>query len=202
MLQQTNAAGQFLLSQGLQGQMQLVASSQPGQYVLQTSGGQGAYMVAQPQTAVVHGQQQTVLVAQTSQQQGTGTKTIIILQQQPSNATATHHQKVVVTPQGQQMVVTQVPRPVVHTSSVSNSVVPASKVIKTMASSGGASHSMAANGTGEKKPDEIVKFKILRDLSTPYICEWGDCNVNKRFKSANKCFYTPAPPIVLQVTKK
>lgn len=76
------------------GQVQLVASSQPGQYVLQTSGTQGTYMVAQPQTAVVHGQPQTVLVAQTSQQQGTGAKTIIILQQQPANNTATHHQKV------------------------------------------------------------------------------------------------------------
>lgn len=93
MLQQTNPAGQFLLSQGLQGQMQLMASgAQPGQYVIQTSGQQG-YVVAQSQTAVVHGQPQTVLLAQTPQQQGTATKTIIILQQQPPS-TATHHQKV------------------------------------------------------------------------------------------------------------
>lgn len=73
-------------------------------------------MVAQPQTAVVHGQPQTVLVAQ--QGQSVGSKTIIILQQQ-SPASATHHQKVVVTPQGQQVVVTQVPRPIAQSSSVS-----------------------------------------------------------------------------------
>lgn len=73
-------------------------------------------MVAQSQTAVVHGQQQTVLVAQ--QGQNVGSKTIIILQQQPSGS-ATHHQKVMVTPQGQQVVVTQVPRPITQSSTVS-----------------------------------------------------------------------------------
>nr|XP_023020403.1 AT-rich interactive domain-containing protein 2 isoform X1 [Leptinotarsa decemlineata] len=181
MLQQSNT-GQFLLSQGLQGQMQLVASSQPGQYVLQGGGGQGTYVVAQPQTAVVHGQPQTVLVAQTSQQQGTGAKTIIILQQQQQQTptAATHHQKVVVTPQGQQMVVTQVPRPVVHASTVSNNVTaPAQKAVKAIASS-----QTAANGT----TSEGNKCRIIRDLSTPYICEWGDCCVDQRFKSANDVF--------------
>lgn len=94
MIQQANT-GQFLLSQNLQGQMQLVASSQPGQYVIQAGGQQGAYVVAQPQTTMVHGQPQTVLLAQTSQQQGTSAKTIIILQQQPApSPSATHHQKV------------------------------------------------------------------------------------------------------------
>lgn len=97
MIQQANA-GQFLLSQNLQGQMQLVASSQAGQYVIQAGGQQGAYVVAQPQTTMVHGQPQTVLLAQTSQQQGTSAKTIIILQQQPPPSTsATHHQKVSIT---------------------------------------------------------------------------------------------------------
>lgn len=94
MLQQTNA-GQILLSQGLQGQVQFVTSGQSGQqYVLQTGGAPGTYMVAQPQTAMVHGQPQTVLVAQTAQQHATGAKTIIILQQQPTSANASHHQKV------------------------------------------------------------------------------------------------------------
>lgn len=94
MMQQANT-GQFMLTSGLQGQMQLVASThQPGQYVLQTGGPQGTYVVAQPQTAVVHGQPQTVLVAQTAQQQGSPAKTIIILQQQPPPSQATHHQKV------------------------------------------------------------------------------------------------------------
>ncbi|XP_054261438.1 AT-rich interactive domain-containing protein 2 isoform X4 [Macrosteles quadrilineatus] len=45
------------------------------------------YVVAQPQTALVQGQTQTVLVAQTAQQQGTGAKTIIILQPQSVSST-------------------------------------------------------------------------------------------------------------------
>ncbi|XP_018568229.1 AT-rich interactive domain-containing protein 2 isoform X2 [Anoplophora glabripennis] len=189
MLQQANTS-QFLLSQGLQGQMQIVASSQAGQYVLQTSGAPGTYMVAQPQTAVVHGQPQTVLVAQTSQQQGTGTKTIIILQQQPANSSATHHQKVVVAPQGQQVVVTQVPRPIMHTSSVTNNVLTAPKVIKSVAGTSVAqtTTSTTSNGVTEKKPEEPKKPKIIRDLTTPYVCEWGECNIETKFKSANEVY--------------
>ncbi|KAJ8968964.1 hypothetical protein NQ317_018328 [Molorchus minor] len=187
MIQQANT-GQFLLSQNLQGQMQIVASSQPGQYVLQTSGTQGTYMVAQPQTAVVHGQPQTVLVAQTSQPQGAGTKTIIILQQQ-SNSSATHHQKVVVTPQGQQMVVTQVPRPVMHTSSVTNNVVSTpTKVIKSVAGVTATQTMPSANGVTEKKPDEPKKVKVVRDLTTPFVCEWGECSIETKFKSANQVY--------------
>ncbi|KAJ8922596.1 hypothetical protein NQ315_007626 [Exocentrus adspersus] len=184
MVQQAGGS-QFLLSQGLQGQVQLVASSQPGQYMLQTSAAQGTYMVAQPQTAMVHGQPQTVLVAQTSQQQGTSAKTIIILQQQPANSSATHHQKVVVAPQGQQVVVTQVPRPIMHTSSVTNNVVTASKVIKASAS---AQATTVTNGVVEKKPEEPKKPKIIRDLTTPYVCEWGDCEIETKFKSANEVY--------------
>ncbi|GLG96122.1 Uncharacterized protein GBIM_02941 [Gryllus bimaculatus] len=116
-----SGSGQFILSQAPQGQVQLVASgSQGGQYIVSTSGGgQTHYVVAQPQTALVQGQTQTVLVAQTPQQQGTGTKTIIILQPQ-SSAAATHHQKVVVTPQGQPVVVTQVPRPILQSPAITN----------------------------------------------------------------------------------
>ncbi|XP_057671700.1 AT-rich interactive domain-containing protein 2 isoform X9 [Diorhabda carinulata] len=200
MLTQPNS-GPILLSQGLQGQMQIVASSQAGQYVLQTSsaGGQGtAYVVAQPQTAMVHGgQQQTVLLAQTSQQQGTGAKTIIILQQQPTSATPTQHQKVVVTPQGQQVVVTQVPRPIVHTSSVSNNVSPVNKVTKTTAgaattNTNTSSQTQPATATNSNlstdKKEDIKKHKIARDLTTPYICEWNDCLIERRFKSANEVY--------------
>lgn len=93
-LQQGNS-GQILLSQG---QMLVASGAQGGQYVLQnaqqSTATAAAYVVAQSQTAVMHGQPQTVLVTQTSQQQGTGTKTIIILQQQPAGNAATHHQKV------------------------------------------------------------------------------------------------------------
>lgn len=179
-LQQANT-GQFLLSQG--GQVQLLTStSQPGQYVLQTGGAQNAYMVAQPQTAVVHGQPQTVLVAQTSQQQGTATKTIIILQQQPTAGTATHHQKVMVTPQGQQVVVTQVPRPIVQQPTVTNNSVPTSTVIKTTGTAVVTQSNSAINSvaTVEKKVEEvktIVRPKIVRDLTTPFVCEWGDCQM-------------------------
>lgn len=200
MLAQPNS-GPILLSQGLQGQMQFVTSSQGGQYVLQTSsaGGQGtAYVVTQPQTAMVHGgQQQTVLLAQTSQQQGTGAKTIIILQQQPTPGTATQHQKVVVTPQGQQVVVTQVPRPIVHTSSVSNNVPTVNKVMKTMAGATTNTNTTSqmqqtqpatnSNLSTDKKED-IKKHKIARDLTTPYICEWNDCLIDRRFKSANEVY--------------
>ncbi|GJQ83093.1 hypothetical protein Trydic_g20104 [Trypoxylus dichotomus] len=202
MLQQANA-GQILLSQGIQGiqgQVQLVASSsQPGQYVIQTGGPQSAYVVAQSQTAMVHGQPQTVLVAQTPQQQGTGTKTIIILQQQPTPTnTATHHQKVVVTPQGQQVVVTQVQRPILQTSSVSNNnSQPTPTVIKSVGSTAPVQQVTAvttANNTVtviEKKAEEVKpqpRPKINRDLSTPFVCEWGDCQVETKFTSANQVY--------------
>ncbi|PSN46078.1 hypothetical protein C0J52_02288 [Blattella germanica] len=119
-----SSSGQFILSQApTQGQVQLVqaGSGQAGQYIMSAGGssGQAHYVVAQPQTALVQGQTQTVLVAQTPQQQGTGSKTIIILQPQTSPA-ATHHQKVVVTPQGQPVVVTQVPRPLLQSPAISN----------------------------------------------------------------------------------
>lgn len=171
--------GPLLLSSG---QMQLVAStSQPGQYVLQTGTAQGAYVVAQSQTAVVHGQPQTVLVTQTPQQQGTPAKTIIILQQQPApNTAATHHQKVVVTPQGQQVVVTQVQRPLLQSSSVSNNI-STSTVIKTSGTTI-VTQSSASNGVAfiERKleePKPPPKPKIIRDLTTPFVCEWGDCQM-------------------------
>ncbi|XP_053594522.1 AT-rich interactive domain-containing protein 2 isoform X5 [Microplitis demolitor] len=101
---------QVLLQQSAGGQLQYVVSGGvPGQN----------YVLAQSQTALVQGQAQTVLVAQTTQQQGTGAKTIIILQ--PQAAQAGGHQKVVaMTPQGQQVVVTQMPRPILQSSGISN----------------------------------------------------------------------------------
>ncbi|ENN71330.1 hypothetical protein YQE_11990, partial [Dendroctonus ponderosae] len=179
LIQPTNT-GQLLLSQGLQGQIQLLQSNQAGQYVIQTNPSQG-YMVAQSQTAVVHGQPQTVLVAQ--QGQSVGSKTIIILQQQPSGS-ASHHQKVMVPPQGQQVVVTQVPRPITQ-SSTSKSARPTptpSPVLST------ASTSSLSNGVKEK-PEEIPpKPKIIRDLTTPFVCEWGECVIDVKFNSANQVY--------------
>ncbi|KAF5270062.1 hypothetical protein FQA39_LY08474 [Lamprigera yunnana] len=188
-LQQANT-GQFLLSPSIQGQMQLVASTtQPGQYVLQT-GTPGAYVVAQSQTAMVHGQPQTVLVAQTAQQQGSPTKTIIILQQ--PNSSATHHQKVVVTPQGQQVVVTQVQRPLLQAASTTTNIVPTptSTVIKTSVAINQSviptTCTVVEKKTEEPKP--IVKPKILRDITTPFVCEWSDCQIDIKFKSANQVY--------------
>lgn len=91
---QTQAQPQVLLQQGAGGQLQYVVSGGvPGQN----------YVLAQPQTALVQGQAQTVLVAQTTQQQGTGAKTIIILQPQAQHTQPTAQKMVAVTPQGQQV---------------------------------------------------------------------------------------------------
>jgi len=101
---------QVLLQQSAGGQLQYVVSGGvPGQN----------YVLAQPQTALVQGQAQTVLVAQTTQQQGTGTKTIIILQPQAA-AQPTPQKMVAMTPQGQQVVVTQVPRPILQSPALGN----------------------------------------------------------------------------------
>ncbi|XP_020300893.1 AT-rich interactive domain-containing protein 2 isoform X3 [Pseudomyrmex gracilis] len=101
---------QVLLQQSPSGQLQYVVSGGvPGQN----------YVLAQPQTALVQGQAQTVLVAQTTQQQGTGTKTIIILQPQAA-AQAAPQKMVAMTPQGQQVVVTQVPRPILQSPALGN----------------------------------------------------------------------------------
>ncbi|XP_076646460.1 brahma associated protein 170kD isoform X1 [Halictus rubicundus] len=101
---------QVLLQQGAGGQLQYVVSGGvPGQN----------YVLAQPQTTLVQGQAQTVLVAQTTQQQGTGAKTIIILQPQAA-APPTQQKMVAVTPQGQQVVVTQVSRPILQSPALGN----------------------------------------------------------------------------------
>lgn len=99
-------------------------------YMLATNQQGQTYLVAQPQPQP---QQQAVILAQTPQQQGTPQKTIIILQQQPSGAggpsagqiigsvNSGQPQKVIMTAQqGQQMIVTQVPRPVQHQIIVSH----------------------------------------------------------------------------------
>lgn len=89
-----------------------------------------------------------------------------------------------VTPQGQPMVVTQVPRPIVHTSTVSNTnVVPsASKINKPppVCQTPAPTPTMTSvtNGVTEKKPETIQKkSKGAKDLGSPYVCEWDDCTV-------------------------
>ncbi|KAL1509667.1 hypothetical protein ABEB36_004373 [Hypothenemus hampei] len=188
LIQPTNT-GQLLLSQGIQGQVQLVQSTQSGQYVIQTNPTQGI-MVAQPQTTVVHGQPQTVLLAQ--QSQSGGQKTIIILQQQ-SASSATHHQKVVVTPQGQPVVVTQVPRPMAQSPTLSSNNVQQTKAVRptptpSPALSTASTSSTLSNGVKEKQEESTPKVKIVRDLTTPFVCEWGDCTIDTKFKSPNQVY--------------
>uniref|UniRef100_A0A0K8S4F2 AT-rich interactive domain-containing protein 2 n=1 Tax=Lygus hesperus TaxID=30085 RepID=A0A0K8S4F2_LYGHE len=86
-----------------QAQQPLLLASANSRQILVAAGGQLTqrvvvggqhYVVAQPQTALVQGQTQTVLVAQTPQQQGTAAKTIIILQ--PQNVQGAQQQKVIV----------------------------------------------------------------------------------------------------------
>lgn len=85
------------------------------QYILATN--QQGQTVMVPTQSNPHHMQQTVLLAQTPQQHGTASKTIIFLQQQPGgqmsaiSANQSQHQKVIMTtPQGQQLLVTQMPR--------------------------------------------------------------------------------------------
>lgn len=98
---------------------------------------------------------------------------------------------------GQQVVVTQVPRPILQQSTVTNNVVPVSTVVKTTANpvivtqtSIGITTTTTASATvvtttniqqtPEKKPEEFkaaVKTRIVRDLTTPFVCEWGDCQM-------------------------
>jgi AT-rich interactive domain-containing protein 2 len=116
LLQNPGMPGQFIQQPTLVQQQ-----SAPTQYILATNNQGQTYVVAQQQAP------QTVLLAQTPQQQGTGTKTIIILQQQPQqqigggnttiqqigglNVAQQSSQKIIMTPHGQQVFVTQVPRP-------------------------------------------------------------------------------------------
>ena len=133
------APRQIVVQQAIQSNNQIVIpagqmkarppGSQPQVMFQQTSGGQIQYLVsggmpgqnyvlAQSQTALVQGQAQ-LLVAQTTQQQGTGTKTIIILQPQ-TNSQGNAPKMIARTSQGQQVVVAQVPRQVLQGSTIAN----------------------------------------------------------------------------------
>lgn len=102
-----------------------------------------------------------------------------------------------VTPQGQQVVVTQVPRPILQQSTVTNNIVPVSTLVKTitnpvvtpttavtttittnLSQKQQQLDKKTTNVTEETKPPVVVvKTKIIRDLTTPFVCEWGDCQV-------------------------
>lgn len=66
-----------------------------------------------------------------------------------------------------------------HTSSVSNNLPPVTKVIKSVASSNTSTNTTQTQNVNimtERKKEEEIKKKA-RDLTTPYICEWIDCNM-------------------------
>lgn len=180
-------------------QVQLVTSgSQPNQLVLQTGGSQPQLMVAQPQTALVHGQAQTVLVAQTPNQQGTHSKTIIILQPQSGS----NQQKIVMTPQGQQMVVTQMQRPlgnnmptlVSTTQTIPTAQISTMKMVQTATVNGNAIGKVLVKADTSRPTTPIATIcsenknvpmitsqlspqtvSVIKDLSNPFICEWRGC---------------------------
>ncbi|XP_050521717.1 AT-rich interactive domain-containing protein 2 isoform X2 [Daktulosphaira vitifoliae] len=168
------------------------------------------YVLAQPQSALVQGQAQTVLVAQTTPQ-GSGAKTIIILQQQPGsnsqspntvtlsqanfvqNSPQMNQSKVIVQriptpPSIKQQVTTVAARPVTPVTSVATKQQQV-KVIKTVP------HIISAT-----MPSPNVQTKIR--TTTPikatggevqtitnqgqFLCEWRGCMRN--FKSANEVY--------------
>lgn len=94
--------------------------------------------------------------------------------------------QVMVTPQGQQVVVTQVPRPMIHTS-VSN-IVQTSTVIKsnpasivtTSTTSSLTNSNSVVSQTGVQIKQEDPKTKTLKgksskDMMQLFVCEWIDC---------------------------
>uniref|UniRef100_A0A182P129 ARID domain-containing protein n=1 Tax=Anopheles epiroticus TaxID=199890 RepID=A0A182P129_9DIPT len=126
-LQKATAPGGAIMQSSVLGTPQ---HQQPTQYILATNPQGQTYVVAQqpqPQPQL----QQTVLLAQGQQHGGSGQKTIIIVQQQqPQQATATsipqmtmqsamgaNHQgqtqKIFLNQQGQQILMTQLPRPMI-----------------------------------------------------------------------------------------
>ncbi|XP_055917031.1 AT-rich interactive domain-containing protein 2 isoform X2 [Eupeodes corollae] len=114
---QKNSMGQQILQPMMSQQQQPQTQTQ---YVLATNPQGQTYLVAQ-QTTQPQPQTQRLLVTQTPQQQAAGTKTIIILQQQGQPVgqqqmiNTSQPQKVIMTTsQGQQMIVTQMARPVQH----------------------------------------------------------------------------------------
>lgn len=90
--------------QGMQGQT-MIQQPPPTQYILATNQQGQTYVVAQQPMP----QPQTVLLAQTPNQQGTQTKTIIILQQNQGQQGQGGLQQIQVAPQGQQQKIIMTP---------------------------------------------------------------------------------------------
>ncbi|XP_025411426.1 AT-rich interactive domain-containing protein 2 isoform X3 [Sipha flava] len=165
------------------------------------------YVLAQPQSALVQGQAQTVLVAQTTPQ-GSGAKTIIILQQPSGNnnqspntmtlsqsnfvqsSSPANQSKVIVqripTPPTIKQTTTMVTRPV--TPATSNTNKQQIKVIKTVP------HIVSASMPTPSVQTRIrttAPVKVSGEVHTTtnqgqFLCEWRGCMRN--FKSANEVY--------------
>lgn len=105
----------ILQNNAMQGQFtgqSIMQQPAPTQYILATNQQGQTYVVAQPQIPQPQ-IPQTVLLAQTPNQQGTQTKTIIILQQNQGQQNQTNmqgqQQKIIMTPNGQQVIYSQRP---------------------------------------------------------------------------------------------
>ncbi|XP_050443412.1 AT-rich interactive domain-containing protein 2 isoform X2 [Adelges cooleyi] len=201
------APGQIIVSSA---NTQWSSNNQRGIVTMVHQGNSGGpqYVLAQPQSALVQGQAQTVLVAQTTPQ-GSGAKTIIILQQQPGNnnqssntvtlsqtnfvqtSSAANQSKVIVQriptpPQIKQQVQNVVTRPITPVTSIATKQ--QVKVIKTVP------HIVSASMPSppvQARLRSTTPMKVTGEVQTPtnqgqFLCEWRGCMRN--FKSANEVY--------------
>lgn len=175
--------------------------------VHQGSAGGQQYVLAQPQSTLVQGQAQTVLLAQTTPQ-GSGAKTIIILQQPAGNnsqspntmtlsqtnfvqsSSPNNQSKVIVqripTPPTIKQTTTMVTRPVTPVTSNANKQ--QVKVIKTVP------HMVSTcmpTPSIQTRVRTTTPLKVTSEVHTPvnqgqFLCEWRGCMRN--FKSANEVY--------------
>ena len=124
------------------------------QYILATN--QQGQTVMVPAQTNPHPIQQTVLLAQTAQQHGTAAKTIIILQQPGGQMSAisanqpTTQKVLMTTPQGQQLLVTQMPRQLlVNQQSSGQTTLTTNSIITTAQTQSGQKIYITKNAAGE-----------------------------------------------------
>lgn len=198
--------GQIIVSSS---NTQWTSNNQRGIVTMVHQGGAGVpqYVLTQPQSALVQGQGQTVLLAQTAPQ-GSGAKTIIILQQPAGNnnqstntmtlsqtnfvqtSSANNQSKVIVqripTPPTMKQTTTMVTRPMTpNTSNVNKQQV---KVIKTVP------HIVSASlptPSVQTRVRTTTPTKVAGEVHTTtnqgqFLCEWRGCMRN--FKSANEVY--------------
>ncbi|VVC38248.1 Armadillo-type fold,DNA-binding RFX-type winged-helix domain,Armadillo-like helical,ARID DNA-binding [Cinara cedri] len=198
--------GQIIVSSS---NTQWASNNQRGIVTMVHQGGSGGpqYVLAQPQSALVQGQAQTVLVAQTTPQ-GSGAKTIIILQQPANNnqtsntmtlsqtnfvqsSSPANQSKVIVqripTPPTIKQPNTVVSRPVTPAAVVtSNANKQQVKVIKTVPHVVSASMPTPSIQTRIRTTTPMKVTGELNHIQGQFLCEWRGCMRN--FKSANEVY--------------